>query len=121
MGVGGGKVIPMPSPSINQNLVQNALKNALEKITNEIMQLYATFKESKEHIVGEKIIDVNRVDTKYCYAIDVVIRMYPEIRVGLRVVCELDFEIHDNDMIDLTDIKSRKEKLISQLRKRLAD
>ena len=84
----------------------------------EITELYRAFKESKECVVGKKIIDVNRVVTKYCYAIDAVIRTYPEVRIGLRVVCELDFEVHDDDVIDLSDIKSRKEMLIFKLLKR---
>jgi hypothetical protein len=96
---------------------QIKVNDALKKIVEEIMQLYTAFKESKEEISGKKIIDANRVDTRYCYAVDVMIRMYPEVKIGLRVVCELDFEIHDNDVFDWSDIKSIKEMLILKLLK----
>jgi hypothetical protein len=98
--------------------VRNKVNEVVEKIIEEIEELYKAFKESKEVIVGRKIIDVNKVDTRYCYAVDLTIMMYQEVRVGLRVVCELDFEVHDDDVIDLSDIRSRKEMLIFKLIKR---
>jgi hypothetical protein len=105
---------------VDENIVQNVLKNALEKIIEELVKLYKAFKESREHVVGKKIIYINRIDTKYCYVVDLSLIAYPEIKVGLRVVCELDFEIYDNNMIDLSDINTRKEELISKLRERLS-
>ncbi|MCC6056884.1 MAG: hypothetical protein LM583_09435 [Desulfurococcaceae archaeon] len=107
----------MSSPTPVQNLVQNKINEIVRKIMEEITELYTAFKESKEEISGKKIIDANRVNTRYCYAVDVMIRMHPEVKIGLRVVCELDFEIHDNDVFDWSDIKSRKEMLILKLLK----
>jgi len=100
--------------------VQNLVNEVSKKIVEEVVQLYTTFKGSKEVIAGKRIIDVNRVDTKYCYAIDVIISTHPEVKVGLRVVCELDFEVHDDNVIDWSDIRHRKELLIHRLRERLA-
>jgi len=84
----------------------------------EITELYRSFKESKEDIAGKKIIDANRIETSYCYANDIIIRTYPDVKIGLRVVCELDFEVHDDGIIDWSDIRSRKEMLIFKLLKR---
>jgi hypothetical protein len=109
----------MSSPTPVQNLVQMKVDEALKKIVEEIIQLYTAFKESKEGVVGKKIIDVNRVVTKYCYAIDAVIGTYPEVRVGLRVICEIDVEISDDEVVDYSDIRHRKELLIHRLRERL--
>ena len=103
-----------------QTSVQNLVNEVSKKIVEEVVQLYAAFRESKETIAGKKIIDVNRVDTKYCYAIDVIISTHPEVKVGLRIVCELDVEVSDDKIEDCSDIRSRKELLIHRLRERLA-
>ena len=103
-----------------QTSVQNKVNDILKKIVEEIIQLYAAFRGSKETIVGRKIIDVNRVDTRYCYVVDIILATHPEVKIGLRVVCELDFEVYDDNVIDWSDIRHRKELLIHRLRERLA-
>jgi hypothetical protein len=110
----------MSSPTPVQNLVQNKINEIVRKIMEEITELYTAFKESKEEISGKKIIDANRVDTRYCYANDIVIRVYPEVRVGLRVVCEIDVEVSDTEALDWSDIRYRKELLVHRLLKILA-
>jgi hypothetical protein len=105
-----------PSSTLIKGKVSEVLEEVSKKIAEEIEQLYKAFKESEEDIVGKLLIDVNKLSTKYCYAADIALIKYPEIKVGLRIACELYFEIYDSEVEDRSDIRYRKEQLIQYLR-----
>lgn len=101
-----------------EKAVHEAVEDIAKKIEEEVVKLFKTFKEvrKQEKISGLIIIKTNeKADTKYCYATEMIYEEFPTLKTGIRVVCEMDFMVYDDEVTDTSDIRGAKIKLREEL------
>lgn len=102
-------------PDIVEKATQDAVEKAAKKIVEEVLQLYKSFKTTKERGAAKKLIDINRVPTTYCYAYQIDFDVAGPISPQLMIKCEISLTVSDSGVEDTSNVKTAKEHLLDHL------